>query len=155
VATLPRRVYRNQRGAATSTPRPGSGRVGSARHGEDTALTVHVTISLISTVFCHCQTAYCIFLDYRLHTDFGQYFPWKTVCILTPLLAAFIVLVFCLTYSSIMKMETTYSSETLVDFQKAAECYISGDRPLQSVVYFRKSANLNAHYTQCTLGTGG
>jgi hypothetical protein len=39
MATLPRRVYRNQRGAATSTPRPGP-----AWHGEDTALTVHVTL---------------------------------------------------------------------------------------------------------------
>jgi hypothetical protein len=52
-------------------------------------------------------------------------------------------------------METACSSETLVDFQQAAECYISGDRPLQSVLYSRKPANLNALYTQCTLGTGG
>jgi hypothetical protein len=44
VATLPRGVYRN---AVQQPARPGSARLGTARHGEDTALTIHVTILII------------------------------------------------------------------------------------------------------------
>jgi hypothetical protein len=40
-------------------------------------------------------------------------------------------LVSCLVYSSILKMEATYSSEMLVDFQRTTRCYISKDGTLQ------------------------
>jgi hypothetical protein len=47
------------------------------------------------------------------------------------LLATSFMLNSCLAYSSTLKMEPTYSSETLVDFQRAARRYVPEDRTLQ------------------------
>jgi hypothetical protein len=41
-------------------------------------------------------------------------------------------LVFCLTYSSNLKLEATCSSESSVDFQRTARHYIPEDRPLHN-----------------------
>jgi hypothetical protein len=48
------------------------------------------------------------------------------------LLAICFVLVFCLVYSSTLKIEVTYSSETSVYFQRATRPYIPEDRPIHN-----------------------
>jgi hypothetical protein len=50
--------------------------------------------------------------------------------------AAYFILVSCLVYSSILKMEVTFFSKTLVDFQETTLHYISEDRTLQIVTIF-------------------
>jgi hypothetical protein len=42
------------------------------------------------------------------------------------------MLVSCLAYSSTMKMEATYSSETSVDFQRTKRRYIPEDKTIQN-----------------------
>jgi hypothetical protein len=41
-------------------------------------------------------------------------------------------LLICLAYSSTLQMESMYSSETLVDFERSTWCYIPEDRNLSN-----------------------
>jgi hypothetical protein len=54
----------------------------------------------------------------------------------------------CLAYSSTLKMEATYSSETLADFQWNTRRYIPGDR----ILYNRRCENLKSYRACCLLG---
>jgi hypothetical protein len=47
------------------------------------------------------------------------------------LLATFFTLIFCLAYSSALKMEATHSSEISIDFQQCTQHYVPEDRILQ------------------------
>jgi hypothetical protein len=54
----------------------------------------------------------------------------KSSSVPAPLAASF-MLISCLPYSLTLKMEQACSSATLVDFQRATQCYVSEDRTLQ------------------------
>jgi hypothetical protein len=54
------------------------------------------------------------------------------VWFLTALLATCSTLVSCLNFSSILKMEATFSSETSVEFQQTTRRYVPQDRALQT-----------------------
>jgi hypothetical protein len=56
---------------------------------------------------------------------------WKHVLTTWSLHEFAFMLVSCLAYSSILKMEAKYSSETSVDFQGTTRCYIPKYRTLQ------------------------
>jgi hypothetical protein len=61
------------------------------------------------------------------------------------LLAAFFMLISCLAYSSILQLDTTYSSETLVDIQRTTRRHILKDITLHN--HCRKNQTL--HYQYC------
>jgi hypothetical protein len=46
--------------------------------------------------------------------------------------ACFLLFMFCFAYSSSLKMETTFFSETSVDFHHPTRCYITEDRTLHN-----------------------
>jgi hypothetical protein len=45
----------------------------------------------------------------------------------------------CLSYSFSLKLEATYSSETPVDYQRTAECFITEDRTQHTIVNISES----------------
>jgi hypothetical protein len=61
-------------------------------------------------------------------------------------------LVSCLAYSSTLKMEASFSSETSVDFQRIARRYIPGDRTLHSYTWFMKCVVLISAGTEVFCG---
>jgi hypothetical protein len=65
---------------------------------------------------------------------------FETTCRRLPL--AF-TLVSCLAYSSILKMESTYSSETSVDFQRTTRRYVPEDRTCSATMSFLYVPNIH------------
>jgi hypothetical protein len=74
--------------------------------------------------------------------------PVWCICICEHMPPVF-TLISCLVCSLTLKMEVTCSSETSVDFQQTAQCYISEDRTLQ----LRKPPNNTSGYPSRVYGT--
>jgi hypothetical protein len=69
----------------------------------------------------------CSFIKNRRETF------WSSTTLVGPLkIATCLILVSCSTYSSTLKMESTYSSETSVHFQRTTQIHISEDRTLRN-----------------------
>jgi hypothetical protein len=69
-----------------------------------------------------------VYNDVKINRHFGEIFG-------LPLFGTCFMMIFCLAYSSTLKMEETYSFETSVDSQRTAQRYISEVIPLRNYCF--------------------